>query len=418
MLEIKGLRKIKHCRLCDSVDFSLFFDFGFVPLGNNLLEDKNKSGLVEEYPLHIVRCKNCHHFQLMYAVDPNLLYATNYTYLSGIGKSFVKHMVEYVDWVQLKCNLNSSSSILEIGSNDGSCLEIFKNKGYKVCGVDPAELPCKIANKKGVPTINDFFNQVVADQVISEFGYFDLVTSQNALAHVDNLKDTFTNIKKVLKNDGFLVFEIGYFKDVLDTGCFDTTYHEHLDYHHAAPLSNHLNKIGFQLVSLETNKVQGGSLRVLAKKTKKIIVSKEVTYFLKNEKESILYDDILLKEWKKKILYNSKKIHDLIINENKLNTLCFGFGAPTKSVLLLKMLKLNDTHIDFIVEDNLYKINKYLPKIKIPILSPSSIDYNKSATIIILAWNFADDIIDKLKKSYKVPFKIIIPLPEVKVLNL
>lgn len=411
-------RKITSCRLCQSKNLNSFVNFGCMPLGNNLEPNLDSSSSADEFPLEIMRCQNCSHFQLSCAVDPKLLYARNYTYLSGIGKSFLKHMEKYVNWIEKKCNLLEGDLIVDIGSNDGSCLEVFKKKKYKVLGVDPAFLPANIALQKGIPTINKFFDESVVKEIKGEHGLVDVITSQNALAHVDNLKDTFINIFKVLKVGGFLVFEIGYFKNVLESGCFDTIYHEHLDYHHSNSIVNHLIEIGFSVIELETNDIQGGTLRILAKKYGEPKQSTNVVKFLNNERKSVLYNDIFLKNWKKVIYKDAEEINKLLTSEKNINRLCFAYGAPTKAVLLLKISKINSDHLDFIADDNVLKINKYIPRLNIPIVSTNHIDFNRSATILLLAWNFSEDIIANLKLKYKVPVKIIIPLPQLRVINI
>ena len=240
---------LKKCRLCQNKYLQSYFDFGKIPLGNNLQTSIKKSMSAKIYPLNIFRCNACSHFQLNYSVSPKLLYATNYTYLSGIGNSFIKHIQEYVLWISKKCKLNSKSVIFEIGSNDGTTLEKFKDLGHTVCGVDPAKLPTKIANEKGIYTINKFFDDSTVNEVLKKFGKPDIITSQNALAHIDNLADTFKRIFFLLKNNGYFVFEVGYFGKVLEKNLFDTIYHEHLDYHHAKPLVSHLLKLGFEILN-------------------------------------------------------------------------------------------------------------------------------------------------------------------------
>ena len=142
------------CRLCNSKNIQKFIDFGSTPLGNNLQEKKEMSQNVESYDLKVMRCNDCQHFQLSVSILPELLYATNYTYLSGIGSSFVEHIKKYVSWVLDKTCLKTSGVIVDIGSNDGTCLKFFKKKGFLVCGVDPAQKPSEIANSNDIFTIN------------------------------------------------------------------------------------------------------------------------------------------------------------------------------------------------------------------------------------------------------------------------
>jgi SAM-dependent methyltransferase len=253
-------RLIEHCRLCGGGELARYVDFGDVPLGNNLQESADSASAALAYPLVLNRCGECGHFQLGHAVAPELLYATNYTYLSGIGASFVEHFKDYAEWAEANCNLPADALVVDVGSNDGTCLHAFQKRGYRVCGVDPALIASNIANENGIVTINAFFNADAVEKIEARHGKADFVTSHNVLAHVDDLAEVFRNIHALLKDDGYFAFEIGYFREVLSAGCFDTIYHEHLDYHHAAPLARHLSALGFDLLSLSVNSVQGGSL--------------------------------------------------------------------------------------------------------------------------------------------------------------
>jgi SAM-dependent methyltransferase len=407
----KNFVEITCCRLCKSSYLKMVVDFLDLPLGNNLQETKELSENVESFDLKIMRCNNCNHFQLSVSVSPELLYATNYTYLSGIGVSFVNHIKDYVKWIINNYNVKVPDVVVDIGSNDGTCLKYFKKKGFTICGVDPAQKPSNIANENGIYTINNFFNSEVANQILNEFGPVKLVTSQNVLAHVDDLIGTFKNIYKILQNGGFFIFEIGYFKKVLETKCFDTIYHEHLDYHHGKPLVKLLTSIGFDVIKIEENDIQGGSLRLSLQKTGKGVVKKQANLFLEREQNSILNDNNKLNKWASDIDSNMETFNSMF-KKLKLNkSFCYGYGAPTKASLLYKVSKLKQEDISYIVEDNKLKVGKFLPKTSIPIVSFNDIDFNKKALIILFAWNFADDIIKKLKKNYNVPATILIPLP-------
>ncbi len=414
----KNFSEITSCRLCKSNALEVFIDFLDVPLGNNLQETKELSKKVESFELKVMRCSDCNHFQLSVSVLPELLYATNYTYLSGIGLSFVNHIKDYVKWIVEKYNIVGSDVVIDIGSNDGTCLKYFKERGFNVCGIDPAQKPSEIANENGIYTINKFFNSEVANQILKCFGPVGLVTSQNVLAHIDDLTGTFENIYRILKNDGFFIFEIGYFKKVLETKCFDTIYHEHLDYHHAKPLVKFLTSIGFDIINIEENEIQGGSIRISLQKTGNGVVKNQPKLFLDDEQKSILNDNIKLLEWSNYVAANMERFNLIFKKLKSSTTYCYAYGAPTKASLLYKVSKLTQEDISFIVEDNKLKKDKFLPKTSIPIVSFSEIDFNKKAVIIIFAWNFADDIIRKLKDNYQVSAKAIIPLPNPRVVKI
>lgn len=411
MQKNKSYSLIKSCRLCQSINLTDFIDFGEVALGNNLLESSKLSMMAEKYPLKINRCKNCNHFQLSSSVKPDKLYSTNYTYLSGIGKSFRDHLKQYYKWAETCCNLSSNSLILDVGSNDGSCLKVFLQNGHRVVGVDPASLPAEIANKNAIPTYNAYFSKETAEEILTSYGQPDFITSQNVLAHVEDIRGIFSNIYNLLKQNGYFAFEIGYFREVLRTGCFDTTYHEHLDYHHSLPISRFLNNIGFDIIDFSVNSIQGGSLRVLTKKTGNKSISKEAKAFMNEELNTELYDNKFLEKWANQVSQKMSKFGNLIKDYSSSGKTIAGYGCPTKSTLLLKMANLNKNQIPYILEDNNLKVGRYLPNTAIPILKTENILEYKPDIIIILAWNFSEDIISRLRSVVTWPMTCIVPLP-------
>jgi SAM-dependent methyltransferase len=412
----KLIEPIKRCRLCNSKNVKVFINFKKNPLGNNLQLSALRAKNAKKYLLKVNRCKTCGHFQLSHSVSPKLLYATNYTYLSGVGPSFLKHINKYVTSTINACRLKNNSIIVDIGSNDGTCLKEFQLKGYRVCGIDPAKIPASIANASGVFTINGFFNKKTAAEIQKKYGEIDLITSQNVLAHVDNLEITFKLIYSILKSDGYLSFEVGYFANVLESNYFDTIYHEHLDYHHAEPLANHLTRLGFNIVKISTNKVQGGSLRILARKTGAGLLSRQSRDFISKERNLPVFKKSYINEWQNSItnLMSSFYTHIKSLDSKKK---IIGYGAPTKATLLLSISKINPTKIAFIADDNIHKTGRFMPGSAIPIMPTLEIQTYKPDVIIILAWNFADDIILKLKKM-KIKTQILIPLPMLRIVNI
>lgn len=405
-------RLIKNCRLCGSEHLVPRFDFGSVPLGNNLKDIQSSARNAEKFPLNVNQCTKCNHFQLGVAVNPEKLYATNYTYLSGVGKSFIEHFNNYAIWAKQRCNLSSESLVVDVGSNDGSCLKEFKDLGTNVCGVDPASAPAKIANDNGINTLVAFFDSDAVKSIKDLYGEADLVTSHNVLAHVDDLIDVFKNIYNLLKNRGFFCFEIGYFREVLKNNFFDTIYHEHLDYHHAKPLADFLTKLGFNIIDLSVNDIQGGTLRLLLQKTGEGKISEQAESFLVNESESVLYDNNFIKNWQHNIETNMISFGDRVKTYVSNNYTVVGYGAPTKATLLTEISQLTSSHISFIVEDNQLKLDKYMPSSGIPILNVSEIKNTRPDVIVIFAWNFSEDIINKLKDYIDWPILILVPLPE------
>tara|TARA_Y100000389_G_scaffold199988_1_gene239484 strand:+ start:1609 stop:2859 length:1251 start_codon:yes stop_codon:yes gene_type:complete len=407
-----NFKKTKRCRLCNSKKLKIIYDFGSIPLGNNLQKSRLLSINCQRYPLTLVQCKICNHFQLSISVNPKILYAKNYTYLTGVTNTFKKHFFNYSNWLIKKCKLKKGSLVLDIGSNDGTCLSYFKQNKMNVIGIDPAEKPCKIANDNGIKTLNNFFNKKSSNILKKEYGQFDFITSHNVLAHTENIQEIFLSVYTLLKKDAYFCFEIGYFKEVLKYNLFDTIYHEHLDYHHAKPLVRLLQKIGFSVIDLSTNKIQGGTLRLLLQKKKKI-KSKKVYKFIAQEEKFFKKTSV------KDKFYNFDKtllnLNSQIKKEISKNRTIYAYGSPTKASLLLINSKLNKNMIKNSFEDNRLKCNKYIPGTDIKIINTNKIKTNINSTILILAWNFYKEIEKRLKNQNVKNVRLLIPLPKIRV---
>lgn len=410
---------IKVCRLCGSDKLKRVFKFNDVPIGNNLSKNLIYSTNAKRYPLEILRCDGCKHFQLSININPKVLYTKNYSYLTGTTKTFKKHFNEYSKWIIDKCNLKKSSLILDIGSNDGTCLNYFKKKKMEVVGIDPAKLPCNIANKNGIYTLNDFLNLKTAKLLEKKFGKFDFITSHNVLAHIENINEVFRSIYFLLKENSYFCFEVGYFKFVLKKNYFDTVYHEHLDYHHANPLIKFLTKIGFNIKHISNNKIQGGTIRILVKKeakTKSLNKNLSINNYMLNEEKFFKLNQIRLQF--SKFQESMNKLNSLVNNLVKKKEEVYAYGSPTKASLLLISANLNKGFIKYTFEDNSLKCNKFIPGTDIKIISSNQISVYKPKFIMILAWNFTEEIRKRLKKNRFSNISLIIPLPKPKLLKI
>lgn len=411
--ELNSYKNITQCRLCDSKKIKQVYNFGLIPLGNNLQKFRLQSINCKKYPLSLMQCSKCNHFQLSISVNPKILYAKNYTYLTGVTKTFKKHFSDYSNWIIKKCKIKKGSLILDIGSNDGTCLNYFKKNKMKVIGIDPAKKPSKIANTNGINTINNFFNKETSSRIKKKYGQFDFITSHNVLAHTENIQEIFLSIFDLLKEDAYFCFEIGYFKEVVKHNLFDTIYHEHLDYHHAKPLVKLLQSIGFSIIDLSTNKIQGGTLRLLLQKRKLKTKIKKVDKFIKQEEK--FFKKINIKNKFQNFKETLLKLNLLIRKEIGKNKSIYAYGSPTKASLLLINSKLNINMIKNSFEDNPLKCNKYIPGTDIKIMNTKKIKIDLGSVIIILAWNFSKEIEMRLKSQNIRNVKLFIPLPKVNI---
>ena len=411
--KLNNYKKITQCRLCNSKKIKKIYNFGFIPLGNNLQRSKRESINCQKYPLSLKQCLACNHFQLSISVNPKILYAKNYTYLTGVTQTFKKHFSNYSNWSIKKCKIKKRSLVLDIGSNDGTCLSYFKKNGMKVIGIDPAKKPSKIANNKGIKTINNFFNKKNSSIIKKKYGQFDFITSHNVLAHTENIQEIFLSVYDILKNNAYFCFEIGYFRKVIEDNLFDTIYHEHLDYHHAKPLIKYLQKIGFNVIDLSTNEIQGGTLRLLLQKKNLKKNLKKVNEFIKHEEK--FFKKINIKDKFYNFEKTLLKLNSQVRKDIAKNRTIYAYGSPTKASLLLIKSKLNKNMIKNSFEDNILKCNKYIPGTDIKIINTKKIRTNINSTIIILAWNFFKEIKMKLKNQNINNTRLLIPLPKISI---
>ena len=376
-------KHILECRLCKK---------------RNLQNSEKESLDIDKFPLSLIKCIDCSHFQLSFSVDPKLLYATNYTYLTSVGASFRDHLEKFANTI-LQYTLNTKIikeiKVLDIGSNDGTALSYFKKKGCNVLGVDPASIPSGIANKNGIKTINDFFSFDLAEG-LKQSGYTaDIIISHNVLAHVENIENVFKGIHCILSVNGLLVFEVGYFGDVIKNDIYDTIYHEHLDYHSKKPLINFLLTNGFSVENIEINHIQGGSIRFYCKKVDQPFLNKNLKITL--DLEDKILNQKKIYAWTKKIFNNieeiKKNIKEAVVEKKHV----WAYGAPTKATLVANLLGNEAQMIEFVIDDNPLKEEKYIPGTSIPIIMKSKMPIYKNQLIICFAWNFFDDIYFKLK---------------------
>ena len=382
------------------------------PPGNDFLTKEELGRDEPVYPLDLYFCEACHHIQLGHVVDPKILYQKNYSYVSATSAYFVNHLKHYAKDMVERFDLKPGDLAVDIGSNDGTCLSFFKDKGMKVVGVDPATEIAGKATENGIDTIADFFGYRLAVELRKKYGTAKYITSHNACAHIDNLFDVVKGVEHWLDVDGVFVLEVGYFVDVYSNTWFDTVYHEHVDYHTVAPFEKLFNRVGMELISVERISPQGGSIRVMAQKKGGIIKrDNSVDELIALEAKLGLDKAETLYKLNHKISQVRDKLHDLIHSLKADGKSIAGFGAPTKATTLMAHFGLDATVLDFIVDDNPLKQGLFTPITHIPVLSADALYKMKPDYVLILAWNFAEPIMQTHKKYSEQVGQFILPMP-------
>ena len=374
------------CRSCGNINLKRVVSLGYQPLANNLL--KKAKDKCELYPLEMNYCGECHNCQLSVVVDPKKMFS-NYLYTSSTSASFRKHFEKAANKYIKDFKLNAKKSyIIDIGSNDGVALKPFKNlKFNNILGIEPAKNLSKLANKNKIKTLNGFLGNKIMNKIKKNA---DIILASNVFAHSDNLKEMAECMFKLLKKKGTIIIEIQYLLNTLKDLTFDNIYHEHYNYWSLTSLVNFFKKFNGKIFRVERIDTHGGSLRVYIKKDQKIKIEKSVKDLLKKE------IDYGIKEYKTYKAFGDKvyKIRENVIkNIKKLknkNRQIIGYGSPAKATTALNFFGISN-EINFIVEDNKLKHNKFVPGVKIPIKSKKVIA-DKENVILVLAWNFFNEI--------------------------
>ena len=400
------------CRMCGEGSLTKAMSLTPTPPGNDFLTKEELGRDEPVYPLDLYFCEACHHIQLGHVVDPKILYQKNYSYVSATSAYFVNHLKHYAKDMVERFDLKPGDLAVDIGSNDGTCLSFFKDKGMKVVGVDPATEIAGKATENGIDTIADFFGYRLAVELRKKYGTAKYITSHNACAHIDNLFDVVKGVEHWLDADGVFVLEVGYFVDVYSNTWFDTVYHEHVDYHTVAPFEKLFNRVGMELISVERISPQGGSIRVMAQKKGGIIKRDDsVDELIALEAKLGLDKAETLRKLNHKISQVRDKLHNLIHSLKADGKSIAGFGAPTKATTLMAHFGLDATVLDFIVDDNPLKQGLFTPITHIPVLSSDALYKMKPDYVLILAWNFAEPIMQMHKKYSEQVGQFILPMP-------
>tara|TARA_B100001123_G_scaffold351989_1_gene403247 strand:- start:73 stop:2469 length:2397 start_codon:yes stop_codon:yes gene_type:complete len=374
------------CRSCGNTNLKRVVSLGFQPLANNLLNKKTDES--ESYPLELNYCPKCHNCQLSVSVDPKKMFS-NYLYLSSVSDTFKKHFIEAANKYIEEFKLSPKKSyIIDIGSNDGVGLKPFRDMGFKkILGIEPAKNLAKLANKDKIKTINCFLEEKNLKKIKKNA---DIILASNVFAHSDKLEEMATCMLKLLKNNGTIIIEVQYLLNTLKDLTFDNIYHEHYNYWSLTSLVNFFKQFNAKIIRAEKINTHGGSLRVYIKKDKNSKIDKSVKSLLNEEEKFGLKKYSTYKDFAEKIYTIQKNVKKNIQKLKSNGKKLIGYGSPAKATTALNFFGVS-SEIDFIVEDNKLKHGKFVPGVNIPIVSKDKI-VDKNNTILVLAWNFYEDI--------------------------
>jgi SAM-dependent methyltransferase len=405
---------IGKCLGCESKIPNTFLDLGEMPLANSYIEPKNQDRKETFYKLAVAYCPKCHLVQLTHRIAPEDLFS-NYLYFSSFSHAFLKHAEDMVESLTSQLALDASSLVMEIGSNDGYLLQFFKQRGIPVLGVEPAKNIAKVANQRGIPTLDIFFGPGSVNKIMQEKGQADIIIGNNVLAHVPLINDFLLSVNKCLKPIGSAVFEFPYLKDLLNHTEFDTIYHEHVFYYSLSAIKILAERAGLELYDMSRQNIHGGSLRVFLQKERQHEVSSNVIKMLLEEEQYGITDKDSYSNFGEKVEKLKTKLMELLIELKQAGKTIAAYGAAAKGNTLLNYIGIDSKVIDFVVDRSPHKQGFLLPGTRIPILHQDELLKRMPDYTLILAWNFAEEILAQQAEYRKRGGRFIIPVPEIQV---
>ncbi|VBB05524.1 s-adenosyl-l-methionine-dependent methyltransferase [Lucifera butyrica] len=407
----------KKCRFCGSALTETLIDLGMAPLSNSYLSIEQLNSKEVFYPLHTYVCSNCFLVQLEEFESPGAIF-NDYAYFSSFSDSWLEHVKKYTNDMQQRFDFSKNKLIVEIASNDGYLLQYFKEKGFPILGIEPAENVAKMAIKKGIPTIVDFFGERLAKALKADGQKADLLLGNNVLAHVPNINDFVAGMCILLNDDGIITMEFPHLLRLMKERQFDTIYHEHFSYLSFSIVEKIFNAHGLKIFDVEEFSTHGGSLRIYAchanylgyKVTKQVenMRIKEIEFGINNIEMYQFFAD-KIRELKFSLL-------ETLIAIKKQGKTIAGYGAPAKGNTLLNYCGIRTDFIDYTVDRNPHKQGKFLPGTHIPIFSPQKIKEEKPDYVLILPWNLKKEIMEQVGYIREWDGRFIIPIPKVEII--